>query len=81
MASRNISFEMTTVNNISVSSASSSNLDLHVSFEISSYEGDRDEHLQNIAPYRFEPVATDFSKSDWRSEDEVDDQCRGNTDR
>lgn len=81
MASRNISLEMATVNDTSVSSASSSKLDLHMLFEVSSYEGDRDEHLQNIATYRFEPEATDSSESDGRSEDEVDDQCRGNTDR
>lgn len=81
MASRSISFEMATVNDISVSSASSSNLDLHMSFEISSYEEDRDDYLQSIAPYRFESEATDSRKSDGRSEDEVDDQCRGNTDR
>lgn len=80
MTSRNISFEMATVNDTSVSSASSSDLDLHLSFEVSSFEGDHDDHLQNIAPYRFEPEATDSSESDETSDDEVDDQRLGNTD-
>lgn len=71
---------MATVNDTSVSSASSSDLDLHLSFEVSSFEGDHDDHLQNIAPYRFEPEATDSSESDETSEDEVDDQRLGNTD-
>lgn len=80
MTSRNISFEMATVNDTNVSSASSSDLNLHMSFEVSSFEEDRDEHLQNIAPLRFKPEATDSSKSDETSEDDVDDQRRGNTD-
>lgn len=71
---------MATVNDTNVSSAFSSDLNLHMSFEVSSFEEDRDEHLQNIAPLRFEPEATDSSKSDETSEDDVDDQRRGNTD-
>lgn len=51
-----------------------------MSFEVSSFEEDRDEHLQNIAPYRFEPEETDSSESDETSEDDVDDQRQGNTD-
>lgn len=78
--SRNIRFEMATVNENRVSSASPSDLDLHMSFEVASYEEDRDEHLQNKALYRFESEATDSSESDEKSEDEVDSQRRGNTD-
>lgn len=52
MTSRNISFEMATVNDESVSSASSSDLDLNMSFEVSSFEEDRDEHLQNMSQKR-----------------------------
>lgn len=52
MTSRNISFEMATVNDASVSSASSSDLDLNMSFEVSSFEEDRDEHLQNMSQKR-----------------------------
>lgn len=52
MTSRNISFEKATVNDASVSSASSSDLDLNMSFEVSSFEEDRDEHLQNMSQKR-----------------------------
>lgn len=80
MSSRNISFEKATVNDTSVSSASSSDLVLQLSFEVSSFEGDHGDYFQNISPYRFEPEATDSCESDGTSEDEVDDQRRGNTD-
>lgn len=52
MTSRNISFEKATVNDASVSSASSSDLDLNMSFEVSSFDEDRDEHLQNMSQKR-----------------------------
>lgn len=52
MTSRNISFEKATVNDASVSSASSSDLDLKMSFEVSSFEEDRVEHLQNMSQKR-----------------------------
>lgn len=83
MMSRNIRFEMATVNENRVSSASPSDLDLHMPFEVPSYEEDRDEHLQHLqskALNRFESEATYSSKSDETSEDEVDSQRRGNTD-
>lgn len=79
MMSRNIRFKMATVNENRVSSASPSDLDLHMP----SYEEDRDEHLQHLqskALNRFESEATDSSESDETSEDEVDSQRRGNTD-
>ncbi|XP_048739500.2 P2X purinoceptor 7-like [Ostrea edulis] len=67
---------MATVNDSSVTSDSSSDIDLHMSFEISSFEEEHEEHQQDIVPYRFEPEATDLSESDGSSEDEVDDQHR-----
>lgn len=67
---------MATVNDNSVTSDSSSDIDLHMSFEISSFEEEHEEHQQDIVPYRFEPEATDLSESDGSSEDEVDDQHR-----
>lgn len=74
-------FEMATVDDNSVSSDSSSDIDLHMSFEISSFEEEDEEHQQNIVPYRFEPEASSSSESDGSNEDEVGDQHRlGNTD-
>ncbi|XP_061190835.1 uncharacterized protein LOC133198951 [Saccostrea echinata] len=81
MTSHHIKFKMASTNNSSEASDSASDIDLHMSFEASSFEETQEEHFQNVAPYRFEPEASDSSESDGSSEDDVDNPQRlGNTD-
>lgn len=67
----------------SISSISTSDIDLHMSFEVGSFEESVHEAPQNIKPYRFEPEASSSDESDDsrgdNPEDDIVDRV-GNTD-
>lgn len=70
-------------NDSSISSISSSDIDLHMSFEVGSFEESVHDAPQNIQPYRFEPEASSSDESDDsrgdNPEDDIVDRV-GNTD-
>ena len=53
-----------TMANVSDNSASSEEIDLHISFEVSSIEDSANEDVQDIMHYQFEPAGTDSDDSD-----------------
>lgn len=48
----------------SISSISSSHIDLHMSFEVGSFQDSVREAPQNIQPYRFKPETSSSDESD-----------------
>jgi hypothetical protein len=66
--------------NESDSSSLSDDIDLHLSFEVSSLEDYTTEDINDIAPYQFEPVETDSDESNEQDQDIEPGQNRlGNT--
>ena len=56
-------YELAIMANESDSSSLSGEIDLHLSFEVSSLEDYTTEDINDIAPYQFEPVETDSDDS------------------
>ena len=73
-------YELAIMANESDSSSLSDEIDLHLSFEVSSLEDYTTEDINDIAPYQFEPAETDSDDSNESNgqDTEPGQNCPGN---